>query len=61
MRDRRSMVGYVQKREPWLILLEFMELGNLRDYLREVRPRVAFRVPDRRCSVAAGAGTRRRT
>ena len=30
------MVGYVQKREPWMILLEFMELGNLRDYLRDV-------------------------
>lgn len=31
-----SLFGFVTKSQPWLILLELMELGNLADYLRKV-------------------------
>jgi hypothetical protein len=30
------MHGYVLESEPLLLVLELMELGNLRDYLRKV-------------------------
>ena len=31
------LLGYVTESEPCLLLLELMEQGNLRDYLRNVR------------------------
>jgi adenylate cyclase len=34
-----SMLGYIRQSSPHRIVFEYMPLGNLRDYLRDVRMR----------------------